>query len=257
MCNPEYFDVIFRINPWMHPHSVNKKLAKEQWNTLFSKYKGHGVNIHVVNSVPEYPDMVFTTDQGFVYNNNFILSNFRFPERQGESKYYKPILEQLGFNMINLPEDIFLEGGDILKANDNLFFIGYGFRTSSKTPEYIKNLLDVKTVGLKLIDEKYYHLDTCFFILDSDTVFFYPEAFSKSSVLKVEEHFKNIFTLSEKEILNFVANSVRIDNTVFMQKGNPLFTKKIKELGYDTEVVDLSEFQKSGGGIHCLTLPIY
>ena len=37
-----------------------------------------------------------------------------------------------------------------------------------------------------------------------------------------------------------------------MQKGNKNFADKLKTLGYKTVEIDVSEFMKSGGGIHCL-----
>ncbi len=69
-------------------------------------------------------------------------------------------------------------------------------------------------IPLKLIDEKFYHLDTCFYPLLDDTVMYYPEAFNSDSLQIIE---KNVAENKSKMMLT-------------MQITRQLLSKQIKFL---------------------------
>ena len=43
MCPPEYFDVSYIINPWMHGNvrKIDNALAKQQWRALYDVVTDH------------------------------------------------------------------------------------------------------------------------------------------------------------------------------------------------------------------------
>jgi len=46
MCPPTYFEVTYRINPWMHPEGrVDRQLAMQQWTTLRQAFVDAGHEI--------------------------------------------------------------------------------------------------------------------------------------------------------------------------------------------------------------------
>ena len=53
---------------------------------------------------------------------------------------------------------------------------------------------------------------------------------------------------------SYAANSVWINGTVLVPKGFPKALKAIKQLGYQTREIAMSEFQKLDGGLSCLSL---
>jgi len=53
---------------------------------------------------------------------------------------------------------------------------------------------------------------------------------------------------------SYAANSLWINDKVLVPKGFPKTKKKIKQAGYLTIEVDVSEFRKLDGGLSCLSL---
>lgn len=253
MCRPLYFQVKYQINPWMKPGSVNTENALKQWNKLVETYKILGVNVNILDQEKGLPDMVFSADQGIKIGDKILVSNFRYKERRGESAFYKKWYKKNNIDTIELPKEIYFEGEGVAVKFENNLFVGTGFRTNSQAVNYLKSVLNKKVIDLKLVDERFYHLDICFFVLDNKYVFYYPPAFSKESVKVIKNTVENLIELEEKDLLSFAANSVSVGKHVLIQSGNEHFAEMVSKLGYTPITLDLSEFIKSGGGIHCLT----
>jgi N-dimethylarginine dimethylaminohydrolase len=258
-CKPNHFQVEYQINPWMKPGSVNQKLAMEQWQNLIDVYTQNGIEVEILDQTKDQPDMVFAADQGLIINSDsklIVMSNFKHLQRQGETKNYQNWFSQNGYQVEFLPKELHFEGGGELIPWKGKYFIGSGLRNSEVTHHYLADKYDLEFIPLKLIDPKFYHLDTCFFVLNSDTAFYYPKAFSLESIEVLKSCFANLIEFSQVEVNGFAANSVVSGDLVFMQTGNSTFKHKIQSFGYQAIEVDISEFMKSGGGIHCLTFEL-
>ncbi len=253
MCKPLFFQVDYEINPWMHIGSVDEKKAMRQWKDLVSLYEKLGVKVHIIDQQKNVPDMVFAVDQGIINNKKILLSNFRYPERRDETLIYEPWFRNYGLEIVKMPHDVYFEGGGETVKWQNILFIGTGFRTSPQALPLIENDLGVKVLGLELIDKRFYHLDTCFFVLDEKTAFYFPDAFSQKSIRLLKKNIPSLIKIPEKDALQFATNSVVIDKTVVIQSGNIHFAQLIKEYGYSPVMTDVNEFIKAGGAIHCLT----
>ncbi|HSX08867.1 MAG TPA: arginine deiminase-related protein [Candidatus Saccharimonadales bacterium] len=254
MCKPTYFDQLnYVINPWMTPGTINEKKAMQEWEKLVDIYRELGAEVEIIEQHKDSPDMVFATDQGIVRNKTVLLSRFWTNERKKESTYYETWFQNQGYDILYLPENVYFEGnGDSFFWNNKLL-VGIGYRANKQTCDAVGKLLDIEVIPLEIIDPKFYHLDVGFFPLNKDTAFYYPPAFSQKSRGVLKKLVPNLIELTEEEVNGFCANSVVTDHHVIHQKGNPTFTETLKQLGYKSIEVDVSEFMKSGGGIHCLT----
>jgi len=254
MCRPTYFDQLnYIINPWMTPGTINEKKAMSQWEQLVKVYEDMGVTVEIIEQHKDSPDMVFATDQGIVRNKTVLLSRFWTDERKKESQYYEEWFQKQGYEVISLPKNVYFEGnGDSFFWNNKLL-VGTGYRADQQTCKAVSKLLDNEVIPLEIINPKFYHLDVGFFPLNSTTAFYYPPAFSQKSRGVLKKLVPNLLELTEEETNGFCANSVVTDHHVIHQKGNPTFTEKLKQLGYKSIEVDVSEYMKSGGGIHCHT----
>lgn len=251
MCRPTHFDVDYIINPHMVPHSVDQSRAAEQWRQLVGVLENLDIKVEIMEQAPGVPDMVFATDQGIVRNGKVLLANFRYPERRRETPYFREWFKRQGFTTLELTKIFSFEGGDALFVGDTLF-VGTGFRANVASCEELSKALDVDVVPLRLIDPKFYHLDMCFLPLDDETAFYYPAAFSTNSRSLLKKLIPSLYEISQAEAEGYSANSFVTDKTVVTQSGNPSFAKKLEQLGRRVIEVDLSEFKKAGGGIHCL-----
>ncbi len=254
MCSPDHYDVTYSINPWMDPKlSVDKKLARKQWKNLKSLIENFlELKVEVINQKQELPDMVFTADQGILIDKTFIPSNFCYRERRREIKFYISWFKKRGYNIIRLPKKFKFEGGDFILWGDKIL-AGFGFRTDKKAHNKIASLTQREVISLKLIDPFLYHLDLAIFPLDEKSLIYYPGAFSKKSRQIIEKKARFSLKASRKDAFNFILNSIVYGKKIITNKGiNGLLPDLIVK-GFRTAEADISEFKKSGGGVHCLT----
>jgi len=259
MCKPTYFSVEYQINPWMKPGTVDQKKAMEQWENLKQAYQNAGIKVNVIEQDKNQPDMVFAADQGIVLNsttNSVLLSSFRYPQRQGETIFYQKWLNQNGYLTHNLPANHYFEGGGEIIPFYKGYLVGQGFRNSADSIEFITKNYQIPFFPLQLINQKYYHLDTCLFVLSDTTAFYYKPAFAEESIKTLQNLFPDLIEISENDVSQFAANSVVSGSSVFCNVGCNDFVNQIKQRGFDCIQVDISEFMKSGGGIHCLTFEL-
>lgn len=254
MCRPNYYRVDYVINPWMKIGSVDQTKALKQWEKLVDIYHELGVDVAIIEQQREFPDMVFAADQGvLVDDGTILLSRFRYKERQGESEIYEKWYSQHGYKVRKLSPDMYFEGNGELQSWKNAVLIGTGFRTSKEAAFEIGKILNKEILTIELINESFYHLDTCLMVLDDKTVFYYPPALSEKSVELLRTRVTNLIPIEEVDVNNFASNGVVIGSTVIMQTGCKAMSSKLGGLGYQVKEIDLSEFMKAGGGAHCLT----
>jgi N-dimethylarginine dimethylaminohydrolase len=145
-------------------------------------------DIHLVEPAVGSPDMVFTANAGLARDGVVAISSFYHPERQGEEAHFRKWFREAGYAVVDLPRDTPFEGeGDALFSADGaLLWAGHGTRTLEASHEALRRMWDVEVVGLRLIDPRFYHLDTCFAPLEDGSLLYYPAAFDEASLQKIE-----------------------------------------------------------------------
>jgi len=252
MCQPTNFSVKYQINPWMKIGSTNPQKAHNQWEKLVKTYQKININIIDIPQSQNLPDMVFTTDSFIIKGNIALLANFYHSQRQQETRSFIPLLKNLNFKIKTISDQYKFEGGDF-RFYHNKLFLGHGFRTQKNSIPKLKKALNAPIIPIKLTNPQYYHLDTCFFILNQNHAFYIKNAISPRSLTKLKKYFKNLHQINTVDRQNFAANSVVYGNNVVANTNLGKFKSQITNLGYNFLEVDISEFLKSGGGIHCLS----
>lgn len=162
--------------------------------------------------------------------------------------------------MYELPSDLPFEGaGDALfDRGGNWLWAGYGFRSELDSHPLIAEWLDVEVLSLRLIDNRFYHLDTCFCPLDGGYLLYYPPAFDSYSnaLIKKRVPEDKLIAIEEPDAVNFACNSVNIGKIIIMNKASAGLKGKLQEQGFIVEETPLTEFLKAGGAAKCLTLRI-
>lgn len=63
---------------------------------------------------------------------------------------------------------------------------GYGKRNSSpEVAEFLEETFGIEAIGLELIDQRFYHLDTALFPINKDLIAVYEPAFSETAWRKI------------------------------------------------------------------------
>ncbi len=261
MCAPDHYDVDYVINPWMEGniHKSTKDKAVEQWEKLYTAIKKYAT-VDLVKPEKGLPDMVFTANAGLVLGDNVVLSRFYHPERQGEEPFFKKWFQDNGFHVYELPQDLPFEGaGDALFDREGRWlWAGYGFRSELDSHPYLAKWLDTEVLSLHLIDNRFYHLDTCFCPLSDGYLLYYPEAFDSYSnqLIEMRVPAEKLIPIDEADAVNFACNTVNINDIVIMNNISDNLEKQITEKGFTVIQTPLTEFLKAGGAAKCLTLRV-
>lgn len=261
MCAPDHFEVSYVINPWMAGNvaHADHTIAQQQWSVLVSEISSIA-NVQRISAKVGVPDLVFTANGGVVRGNKVVLSRFRHVERQAEEMHFEQWFTAHGFEVLKLAPDLPFEGaGDaLLDRHDDLMWFGHGHRSDLACAEPLARMLEVEVQPLRLVDPRFYHLDTCFCPLEGGEVMYFPDAFDAASQAviadRVPAHRRVI--VSAEDALDFACNSVNCGAHIFLNRASKALVASLVQRGYTVHQTPLTEFLKAGGAAKCLTLKL-
>ncbi|HLH53917.1 MAG TPA: TIGR00300 family protein [Verrucomicrobiae bacterium] len=259
VCAPDHYDVDYVINPWMEGniHKPSQSTAKAQW-TQFCNLLKDQAELMQIEARPGLPDMVFTANGGLVIGQKVVLSRFLHPERRREEPFFKEWFAKSGFEVFELPPDLPFEGaGDALMDREGTcLWAGYGFRSELDAHPRLADWLNIEVQSLRLVDPRFYHLDTCFCPLENGWLLYYPQAFDAYSNRRIETSIPSgkRLAVSEEDAARFACNAVNIGRLIVANQFSNELRDRLKAAGFNPVETSLSEFMKSGGGAKCLTL---
>jgi N-dimethylarginine dimethylaminohydrolase len=141
-------------------------------------------------------------------------------------------------------------------ASRQLFWAGFGPRSSFESIAAIKDYFGLPAVPLELISSCYYHLDTCFVPLSGGEVLYYPPAFSKLGLATIRERVPAhaLIEASDEDAARFSVNAVNIGREIITAAPSQKLADELKERGYSITPVPLRPFIMAGGAAYCMTL---
>ena len=257
MCPPDFYGIEYEINPWMKRSRQSDPVqSREQWDALHSRLVTLGADVRLMEPVKGLPDLVFTANAGLVWQGKVFLPRFRYKARQGETPVDRTWFEQSGFEIIMLPAVWYFEGaGDALFCGDTLYG-GYLIRSDAGAMQWIATQIGCRVIPLQLVDEYYYHLDTCFCPLSDHEAIYFPEAFDDYAQRSLQQYIADLIVVRPEEAVRFACNAVVIGKDVVLNTQCPQLERDLQERGYTPHATELDEFIKSGGSAKCLTLKV-
>ena len=228
---------------------------------------------------PEVMDdvnQIFARDIGFVIENKFIKSNI-LPDREEEFQSIEYIINHLDpQDIIIPPEEVHVEGGDVMPWNEYVFvgtYTGEDYkeyitaRTNKEAVEFLQKLFpDKKVVKFELrksntdAKENALHLDCCFQPIGKGKAILHKNGFL------VEEEYQflvdlfgkeNIFEITKEEMYQMNSNVFSISEKVIVSEEN--FTRLntwLRKNGFRVEEIPFAEISKQEGLLRCSTLPL-
>lgn len=177
------------------------------------------INLHLIEPVKGLPDMVFTANSAIVIRGSAVMGKFRHWQREPETKYFEKWFKENEFGLVRF-DDLFEGTGDLLPWKDKLIG-GHGIRSDldgiTKAAKFLSVLGREKDlVALKLINENFYHVDTCFCPMGERAIF-YPKAFSADSI----------------DVLLKMGAEPTSDRDAFMMAPNGVYLHKANSRTYD------------------------
>lgn len=255
MCPPDFYGIEYEINPWMsRSRASDDERARGEWKSLFDLLTSLGADVRLMPPVKGLPDLVFTANAALIWNSVAYLARFRHAARQGETACDETWFRDNGFDPRPLPAGWDFEGaGDALFCGQTLFG-GYLIRSDAGALQWLAAQIGCPAIPLQLVDDRYYHLDTCFCPLSPDTAIYYPPAFDEYGRLALTEHVPTLIAVNDDEAARFACNAVVIGRHVVLNTGCPRLETDLNELGFTPHSTELGEFIKAGGSAKCLTL---
>ncbi|HEY2203736.1 MAG TPA: arginine deiminase-related protein [Pseudonocardia sp.] len=264
MCPPDHFTVSYAINPWMDTtRPVDTALARTQWDRLRGLYADLGHAVEVVDPVPGLPDMVYAANGGLVIDGLGLGSRFAHPQRAGEGPAYLARLRGLvhagGLRSVAEASQVNEGEGDFLvvgAGRSARVLAGTGFRSTPAAHAEVQELFGLPVISLRLVDPRFYHLDTALAVLDDRTVAYYPAAFSPGSRAVLARLYPDAVLADDADAAVLGLNAVSDGRHVVLARRAVRLADQLRERGFEPIGVDLSELLKGGGGAKCCTLEI-
>ena len=132
----------------------------------------------------------------------------------------------------------------------------WGFRSSREAPPALAAATGRPLVDVRLVDDRFYHFDTCFCPLGPGSAIVFLEAIAPEDRGRLLDVITDPLLIDEAEALTLCANSLVVGDTVLTSTCPPRVERELAERGFRVTTVEVGEFHKSGGSVRCLTLPL-
>lgn len=221
-------------------------------------------------------NQIFSRDIGFVIDDIFIKANI-LPDRGQELEAIQYIIDQMDPNKVmRPPEEVHIEGGDVIVWNDYIFIGTYRepdysdcivARTNTQGVAYIAEQFRHKTVksfNLRKSQinakDNALHLDCCFQPIGAHKAILHKEGFLDNNEYEWLLNFfgkEHCFIISKDEMYHMNSNVFSISEEVIISEQN--FTRLntwLRDQGFTVEEVSYAEIAKQEGLLRCSTLPL-
>ncbi len=260
------------IKAGTYPVEKDMVAEMEAFNAVFQKYD---VTVYRPEMIENY-NQIFARDIGFVIDDVFVKSNI-LPDRERELDAIQYVIDQIDpLKVVRPPEEVHIEGGDVMLWNDHIFIGTYKgsdykdyitARTNMHGVNYIKSLFPNKIVKeFDLVKSKLeardnaLHLDCCFQPVGKDKGIIYKRGFrEEADYLYLVKLFgkENLFHIERNEMYNMFSNVFSIDeNIVVSEKNFTRLNNWLRENGFTVEEIPYAEISKQEGLLRCSTLPL-
>ena len=222
-------------------------------------------------------NQIYARDIGFVIQEFFFISNI-IPLRGREINGLNSILSEIdNSKIIKLPEEVHIEGGDVILDNDNIFLGHYNkpdykkqktARTNINGVKYLENFFGKEKIKSFELNKSMFnpkknalHLDCCFQPVGKKLAVICKDGFKNLNDYEwLIDYYgiENILNLNSSEMSLMMCNFFSISpekvitDVRFKKLNYWLNSKNIK-----TIEINLSQTSKQGGLFRCTTLPLF
>lgn len=256
-------------------YPVEEDMLKEM-DALAKVFDKYNVKVYRPEVIENY-NQIFSRDIGFVIDDIFIKANI-LPDRERELDAIQYVIDQMDPNkVVRPPEEVHIEGGDVMPWNDHIFIGTYKgsdykdfitARTNMEGVNYIKQLFPNKIVKeFDLVKSRIeprdnaLHLDCCFQPVGTNMGVIYKSGFrEEADYLYLVDLFgkENLFHIEREEMYNMTSNFFSIDtNVVVIEKNFTRLKNWLLERDFTVEEVPYAEIAKQEGLLRCSTLPLF
>jgi N-dimethylarginine dimethylaminohydrolase len=260
------------IKAGTYPIEPDMVAEMEAFNAVFQKYD---VQVYRPEIIENY-NQIFSRDIGFVIDDIFIKANI-LPDRERELDAIQYIIDKIDPNkVVRPPENVHIEGGDVMPWNDYIFIGTYKgsdykdyitARTNMEGVAYIQKLFPNKIVkAFDLVKSKIeprdnaLHLDCCFQPIGTNKGIIYKSGFrEEADYMFLVNLFgkENLFHIEREEMYHMNSNIFSIAPDVIVSEKNFIrLNTWLRQNDFTVEEIPYAEISKQEGLLRCSTLPL-
>jgi len=227
--------------------------ALEQHEAYCSALEQCGLELVRLEAGERYPDSTFVEDTAVVTEQCAILTRPGAPSRAGEVSNIGKVLARFYSELHFIREPGTLDGGDVCAADSNSghFFIGVSERTNEDGATQLAQLLAQSGHASTLIDIRG---TSGILHLKSGLAYLGDNRLAVIKALAEREEFRGYELIHVKAGEEYAANCVSVNDRLLIASGYPVFEATLRNFGYQTMALEMTEFQKMDGGLSCLSL---
>lgn len=234
--------------------------AQAQHRQLVAAFEGAGVKCHLMPAVSDAPDLVFARDAALMTPWGLVTLTPALPHRKAEAVQVTAFARSIGVPTGQAITEGTLEGGDVCIVRPGLVIIGWsGVRTSERGALELAALFERQgwRVILHRFDPHFLHLDTQFCMVDAHRAIACVEVLDRTFVDTLQSAGIELIPATYEEVRGLGCNVVSLGGgRIVSGSGQERLNGLLRTFGYDVVEVDIDQFTRCGGGIHCLTLPL-
>ena len=209
--------------------------------------KNCGLEVTVLSPDNDFPDSTFVEDTALLTPTVAVITRPGAPSRKVETRNMHTIISYFYNHIEFIQAPGTLEAGDVMMV-DSHFFIGLSVRTNTDGAGQLIQILKKHGMTASVVEiTDMLHLKSGVSYLDNGNLLATKHFHDLTEFRKM-----NIIPVPEQEI--YAANSLWINGTVMVPEGYPETLENISKAGYETIILDVSEFRKLDGGLSCLSL---
>jgi len=206
-----------------------------------------GLEVKVMEADARYPDGCFVEDAALCTPACAIVTNPGAPSRNAEKRLMEPVLRAYYEQVESIISPGTLDAGDVMMVGKH-HYIGISERTNQEGADQLIRILDLHGMsGSKIPLHTMLHLKSGVSYLEHNKLLVTGEFVGHPALAGFEQ-----IVVEHDE--SYASNSLWVNSRVLVPSGFPKTLELIKRAGYETRVLDVSEFRKLDGGLSCLSL---
>ena len=271
-------------NPWMEDYGkeegrIDHVRAIEQFTAVYRLLSKRAL-VYLLPSRPGLQDQFYVANLGAVLHHReeapVVVSRFRSPPRIAEGPLGFDFFRMMNLEVHEPPvefagEEVFFEGeADLKRIRGNLYVGAEGMRSSRAAMRWMAETFEMQIIGFPIVDPRLYHLDGSLLPVDEDAVVLCLERATEEARRAIESACE-VIPVTLREARAGIANSLIMQGCFYcdttietVQPDDAWYEEErvkvraaeriCRAKGLDLELVDISEFYKSGAGISCIVM---
>lgn len=240
--------------------SISTTQARAQHSALVEALHGAGVETLIAPASPSLPDQSFARDTTVMTPWGLVGLRPGAFHRRSEVDHVMASAAAMGVPVLGRIGKGLIEGGDICILRPGVVIIGVsGSRTNDEGAEALAAIFRRHSWRAVLyhFDPHFLHLDTIFTVVDRGLALGCRDVLDDAFMAEMEAGGIEILPVSYKEARKLGCNVVSLgDARVLTSVDNICVNAELKARGYALAELDISQFTRCGGGVHCLTMPL-